>query len=298
MVDLEPIDVVMCTWNSNKFYFRKCLLSIKKEVDVHHFIVIDRNSSDGTLEVVRSVFPNAEIFQTDANLACARRIGITHVDTRYFALIESDIEVYEGWFRKAISLIKSDRQIGAVQGFTRYYPSYMDKPRAFELGRRKEPVREITERGFAHDIVLTTELVRDFNPPPAVHSWGDYLMTQHIIRKGCKWLETSEAQAMHYVFVNGDYFSDLRKNILKGKWNGAGDRLVNPHSSSTSRAIVRLVLGLFTTTLAFLRVSIAVLDPRISLLNFLGYTGYLNGFLSPNENNVPYKLHTPTPVIH
>jgi hypothetical protein len=64
----EPIDVVMCTWNSNKFYFRKCLLSIKKEVDVHHFIVIDRFPSDGTLEVVRSVFPDAKIFQTYANL--------------------------------------------------------------------------------------------------------------------------------------------------------------------------------------------------------------------------------------
>lgn len=296
MVDLEPIDVVMCTWNSNNSYFRKCLLAIKKEINLHHFIVIDRNSSDKTLEVVRSVFPNAQIYQTDANLPSARRIGITHVDTTYFAFIESDIELYEGWFRKTMSLINSDQQIGAVQGFTRYHPVYMDKQRVFDLAHRKIPVREITERGFAHDAVINTELVRDFNPPPATHSWGDYLMTQHITRKGYKWLETSEAQAMHYVFVNGDYFSDLHKNILKGKWNGAGDRLVNPHSASANRAIIRLVQGLFTTTLAFLRVSVAVQDPRISLLNFLGYMGYINGFLSPNENNVPYKLHTPTPA--
>jgi glycosyltransferase involved in cell wall biosynthesis len=284
----------MCTWNSNGPYFRKCLLSIEKEIEVHHFIVVDRNSSDGTLETVRNVFPNASVYQTDANLAYARKIGIGQVDTRYFAFIESDIEVYEGWFTETMSLIKSNQQIGVVQGFTRYYPSYMDKQRVFDLNHRKKPTREITERGFAHDVVVNTELVRDFNPSTATHSWGDYLMTQHIIRKGYKWQETSEAQAMHYVFVNGNYFSDVRKNILKGKWNGAGDRLVNPHSTSTSRAMIRLVLGLFTTTLAFLRVSVAVQDPRISLLNFLGYMGYINGFLSPNENNVPYKLHTPT----
>lgn len=93
MIDPESIDVVMCTWNSNKLHFRKCLLSIKKEVEVHHFIVIDRYSCDGTVEVVRSVFPSARIFQTAANLGTAQRIGIKHMDVRYLASFDDDIEL-------------------------------------------------------------------------------------------------------------------------------------------------------------------------------------------------------------
>jgi glycosyltransferase involved in cell wall biosynthesis len=93
----ESIDVVMCTWNSNRFYFRRCLASVKKEVDVHHCIVIDRFSSDGTLEVVRSVYPDAKVFQTEANLGSARKIGIAYVDTQYFAFIDDDIELSDGW---------------------------------------------------------------------------------------------------------------------------------------------------------------------------------------------------------
>ena len=106
MMDPEPIDVIMCTWNSNKLHFRKCLLSVKREVPVHHFIVMDRYSSDGTIGAVRSVFSDAKVFQTTANLAMAQRIGVKHVDTRYLAFIDDDIELSEGWFRKMISFIK------------------------------------------------------------------------------------------------------------------------------------------------------------------------------------------------
>ena len=48
-IDSQPIDVVMCTWNSSKPYFRRCLSSIKREVDVHHFVVVDGDVYHGAL---------------------------------------------------------------------------------------------------------------------------------------------------------------------------------------------------------------------------------------------------------
>jgi glycosyltransferase involved in cell wall biosynthesis len=291
VIDPEPIDVVMCTWNSNKLHFRKCLLSIKKEVEVHHFIMIDRYSCDGTVEVVRSVFPNARIFQTTANLGTAQRIGIKHVDTRYFAFFDDDIELSEGWFRKIISLIKGGKQVAAVQGFTRYYPSYMDKARAFELSRQKGSVKEITDSGLTHDTVLMTETVKDLNPPQTSHSREDFLMTQHIIKKGYKWLETNQAQATHYRSANRGFLSDVHKNFLKEKWNGASDRLVRTHPSSSSRAIAPLLLNLLKNNLYSLIVSTVVSDPRIWALHFSGHFGYLEGFFSADENIAPHELH-------
>lgn len=188
MIDPELIDVIMCTWNSNKFYFPKCLLSIKREVGVHHFIVIDRYSSDGTLGVMRSVFPNAKIYQTNANLASARRIGITHVDTRYFAFIDDDIEVSEGWFAELISLIKSGKQIGAIQGSARYYVDYIEKASAcaqkFELSLRKIHTREITGRGLTNNTIIMTEIVKDFNPSSVIHSSGRFPVDAARYKKG------------------------------------------------------------------------------------------------------------------
>ena len=42
--DSELIDVVMCTWNSHRPWFHKCLFSIKREIPVHQFILVDRYS--------------------------------------------------------------------------------------------------------------------------------------------------------------------------------------------------------------------------------------------------------------
>jgi glycosyltransferase involved in cell wall biosynthesis len=292
MTASESIDVVMCTWNSNRFYFRRCLASVKKEVDVHHFIVIDRFSSDGTLEVVRSVFPDAKIFQTAANLGHARRIGITYVDTRYFAFVDDDIELSDGWSTKLISLIKRGNQIGAVQGFARYFIDYLDKEEKLLLSRRKQLNREITDRGYTYNTVLETDIVRDFDPPHIIHSWEDFLMTQHVIRKGYKWLETSQVQVTHYRDAEMSYLSELRTYFLRAKWDGAGDRLVHIPQSSVGWRVANQLLNSSRSILYSLIIAIVVLDPRILPFRFLGQVGYLSGFLSPRKNMVPYPLRS------
>jgi glycosyltransferase involved in cell wall biosynthesis len=289
MTASESIDVVMCTWNSNRFYFRRCLASVKKEVDVHHFIVIDRFSSDGTLEIVRSVFPDAKIFQTAANLGVARKIGMTYVDTRYFAFVDDDIELSEGWSTKLICLIKGGNQIGAVQGSARYFIDYLDKEQRFLLNRRKGLTREITDRGYTYNTVLETDVVRDFDPPHVVHSWEDFLMTQHVIRKGYKWLEANQVQVIHYGDADKSHLSELRRYFLRAKWDGAGDRLVHIHYSGCW-SITNQLLNSSKTILYSLIIAIVVLDPRILLFRFFGQVGYLSGFLSPRKNMIPYKL--------
>jgi glycosyltransferase involved in cell wall biosynthesis len=294
-MDLESIDVIMCTWNSNNFCFPKCLLSIKREVGVHHFIVIDRYSSDGTLGAVRSVFPYAKIYQTNANLANARRIGITHVDTRYFAFIDDDIEVSKGWFAELISLIKSGKQIAAIQGSVRYYLDYLEKASAraqkFELSIGKGHTREITGRGLTNNTVLVTEIVRDFNPPSIIHSWEDFLLTQHVTKKGYKWLETDKAQVTNYGDFASSYLGELRRFFQRGKWHGAGDRLVHKYSSSFVQAVSYLLLSSFKSILYSLIIAILVSDPRALLLRISGQLGYLKGFFCVNKNIVPYELH-------
>ncbi len=244
---------------------------------------------------MRSVFPNAKIFQTLANLASARKIGITQVDTRYFAFIDDDIEISEGWFAELISLIKREKQVAAIQGSVRYYVDFIEKASAraqkFELSLRKGHMKEIAGRGLTNNTVLMTEIVRDFNPPSTIHSWEDFLLTQHVIKKGYKWVETDTAQVTNYGDFVSSYLGELGRFFKRGKWHGAGDRLVHKHSSSFVRAIAYLLLSSFKSILYSLIIAILVSDPRALLLYVSGQLGYLKGFFSANKNIVPYELH-------
>lgn len=150
----EPIDIIMCTWNSNKPWFRKCLLSIRRQVDVCHFIVVDKYSYDDTVSVIKSIFPDAVVIQTNANLAVARAVGIRHVDTKYFAFIDDDVQLCKDWLTKLIRFIRDREGVGAVQGFTRYYIDYLDKCQIFGLRHLKEPIQEITQRGNTHKTLV------------------------------------------------------------------------------------------------------------------------------------------------
>jgi len=104
------VDVVMCTWNSNKPYFVRCLESIKREVPIHHFILIDRFSTDGTVEAVSEEFSHALIKRSNARLAFSRKLGIDLVDTEFFVCVDSHIELCDGWFKRIMNYV------GSIQG--------------------------------------------------------------------------------------------------------------------------------------------------------------------------------------
>ena len=110
------IDVVMLTKNSNKPWFRRVLAAIKREIPVHHFIVVDGYSTDGAVDVVREYFGNkVKVIETKASLGCARYLGMRAVDTEWFAFIDSDVEILPGWFKTVQKYMKHPRIYG-VQG--------------------------------------------------------------------------------------------------------------------------------------------------------------------------------------
>lgn len=290
MAESELIDVIMCTWNSNKPWFRKCLLSIKREVDINHFIVVDRYSSDDTVRVIESIFPNAIVIQTNVNLGLARQIGIKQVDTRYFAFIDDDVELCKDWFSKLITFM-SARGIGAVQGFGRFSIDYLDKLQIFALRTiKKEPIREITTRGLTHNTIILTTLVKDFKPPSMVHSWEDFLLTQHIIKKGYKWIAVNQVQMIHYMNaprnIEDGLLYVLIKSFQRAKWDGAGSRLVQ------AKTLTRFMFDPIRTILFGLGATMYTLDPRTFLVNIVVALGLLIGFFSFRDHILPIKLRS------
>lgn len=119
MQHTQSIDVVMLTKNSNKPWFRRVLNAIRREIPVHHFIVVDGYSVDGTVDVVREFFKDKIlVVKTKAPLGCARYLGMKAVDTEWFAFIDSDVEILPGWFKVAQKYMHIPRIYG-IQGVYR-----------------------------------------------------------------------------------------------------------------------------------------------------------------------------------
>jgi len=58
---ITEIDVVLLTKNSVYPCLRDCLLSVKKEVPLKRLIVVDGCSSDETVDLCKSIFPDCKI---------------------------------------------------------------------------------------------------------------------------------------------------------------------------------------------------------------------------------------------
>jgi len=204
---INKIDVVMPTYNSERF-LKPVLDSVYCEIPVCHLILMDGFSTDGTLEIAKQ-YPNVKIIQTRQSLGKCRELGIKQVDTEWFAFVDSDIVLEEGWFRQVQRHIKPD--VGAVEGLD----LLMDPRRgAFQTGMVK--LRELlrksyhpkkSKRAFTGDTFIRTELLSDFK---FIHkfrhgkTWGgafaDQLIRQHVEDKGFKWVKTEDYVCRHYDF--------------------------------------------------------------------------------------------------
>ena len=59
--------LIMVTYNGSK-WIRQCLDSVCSSSIVPHCIVVDNNSSDDTVEIIRKHYPEVELVQTKSNL--------------------------------------------------------------------------------------------------------------------------------------------------------------------------------------------------------------------------------------
>jgi len=219
MESLGKIDVIMCTWNSNKPWFKNCLHSIRREIPICHFIVVDRFSNDGTQRVVKEIFPEAIIIESDLNLGRARAEAIKHVDTEWFIFVDYDVELFNGWF-KAISKYLNP-MVGAVaftalpevEWLKKLY--YSSRRIAESLGRRW-----IVGRGiYCTNTLVRTKLVKDWLPPSFLSSGEDAHLSKHINSKGYNTILLYN----HYVRHHGIFgLKSTRKNL----WHYSGVRLV------------------------------------------------------------------------
>ncbi|PLJ78178.1 glycosyltransferase [Infirmifilum sp. SLHALR2] len=256
-IDKQRIDVVMCTYNSNKPYFRLVLKSVKHEAPINNFIVIDKHSHDGTLSVVREIFPDATMIRCSCNLAYARYLGIKQVETSWFMFLNDDAILLPGWFH-AIKRLLVLPNVGAIEGSHVYILQNSRPLQRKSVLKLKYPINHVNAsmvvhrglfaltRGMLISTLLRKDIVADWKPHPNQGSLEDYSITQHIIGRGYLWAVAQNAITLHvgWVMPKSNY-EGIIAELKKGMWDGSNTHFVEiPKDMLALHLVARCIASL------------------------------------------------------
>ena len=97
--------VVIVNWNGEE-HLQVCLDSLRRQTfRAFEVLLVDNGSTDGSVELVRSRFPEVALLCLDANLgfAAANNRAIARCRTPWVALLNNDTEADPGWLEALMS---------------------------------------------------------------------------------------------------------------------------------------------------------------------------------------------------
>lgn len=117
------VSVVILNWNGQKFLEQFLGNVVQHSEPIAKMVVADNASTDGSVDYVRKNHPTVLIQEMPENTGYTGGYNrsLALLDTEYFLLLNSDIEVTEGWLAPLLKLMDSNPQIGAVQPKIRDY---------------------------------------------------------------------------------------------------------------------------------------------------------------------------------
>ncbi len=117
------VAVVILNWNGRKFLEDFLPGVIRCSQPFAEIYVADNDSSDDSVDFLKSHFPEVKIIQNDFNGGFAKgyNVALKQITADYFVLLNSDIEVTENWIQPVVQLMESDPKIIACQPKLRSY---------------------------------------------------------------------------------------------------------------------------------------------------------------------------------
>ncbi len=113
---MSRVKVVILNWNGRAHLERYLPSVVRHTMPQYGVVVADNGSTDTSLEYVAEAFPQVEIVRLDRNYGFAEGYNraLREVEAEYFVLLNSDVEVSEGWCEKLVAALDADPQLVAV----------------------------------------------------------------------------------------------------------------------------------------------------------------------------------------
>jgi len=197
MPRMSNVDVAILTKNSEKV-LRECLTSVYENVPVKRLIVVDGNSTDSTINILKEFqrkYGNLKLVRTEGTRGSARQIALNHVQTEWFMFVDSDVILCKNWFEKAVKNINDN--VGAVWGLN--FDITPNTRNAFFL-RLLAILAErcFSLRGGLHDTLIRREALEGIRIPEWLHTYEDAYIINWIKGKGYKVIVGDDLYCLHY----------------------------------------------------------------------------------------------------
>lgn len=111
------VSLIILNWNGRSFLEKFLPSVLSTRYENFQIYVADNGSTDGSLTLLRSKFPEVRILDFQENLGFTKgnNKAIEYIDTPYFALINSDVEVHPEWLSPLVEMMEQNTKIAAVQ---------------------------------------------------------------------------------------------------------------------------------------------------------------------------------------
>jgi GT2 family glycosyltransferase len=108
------VTVVVVTWQG-RHLLEGCLHSLRRQTLAHRLIVVDNNSTDGTVELLES-FPEAQVVRLPNNTGFAGGVAAAFpmVQSRFVALLNNDAVAEPSWLAMAAAYLERNQAVAAV----------------------------------------------------------------------------------------------------------------------------------------------------------------------------------------
>lgn len=115
---MDKAAVAILNWNGREL-LEAYLPSVvtNSQVNGVTVYVIDNGSTDDSVAFINSRFPSVKVIKLERNYGFAGGYnkGLKQIDAEYFVLLNSDVEVTDGWIDPLINTLDSSPDIGACQ---------------------------------------------------------------------------------------------------------------------------------------------------------------------------------------
>lgn len=117
MTAQPSVAIVILNWNGQSFLEKFLPSVMASSYGNKNVIVADNASTDGSVAYLQAQWPQVRIIQNTVNEGFAKgyNTALKQVQSDYYVLLNSDVEVTPGWVEPVIALMESDPAIAACQ---------------------------------------------------------------------------------------------------------------------------------------------------------------------------------------
>ncbi|NNE77082.1 MAG: glycosyltransferase, partial [Pricia sp.] len=108
--------IVILNWNGEVLLERylPSVIRFSQGADIY---VVDNASSDSSVAFLKSQYPDIKVIQNQENGGFAKGYneGLKHIDADIFCLLNSDVEVTEGWLQPILKVFEEKPEVAIIQ---------------------------------------------------------------------------------------------------------------------------------------------------------------------------------------